>query len=173
MSAELTRAGWEETQHSRTSRREELTWRQWSTSSIDGQPASTAGRIHTHCTVAGAPERGYQAWWGLSLDIDFPMAVRGAATPDQAAEAIEEFRRITVDALRRALEEARSLATFLPGQRVRITGGEHTGRTGVVAKLPSETFRDHRRVELDPLPRERMKKTPLVAVHRLAPEDGA
>lgn len=59
---------------------------------------------------------------------------------------------------------------FPPGQRIRVIEGECAGRVGVVTHVPTQAFRDHRRVEFDPRPRERTRKTAFLPVVQLAPE---
>lgn len=48
------------------------------------------------------------------------------------------------------------------GTRVRVTLGEHAKRTGVVVDVPGFPWRDHRRVQLDPLPDGAVERAPLI-----------
>lgn len=58
---------------------------------------------------------------------------------------------------------------FPVGAEVRVASGRFAGRGGKVVRVPTAAFRDFRRVELTPAPRERVRKVEFLAVADLRP----
>lgn len=79
-----------------------------------------------------------------------------AASDDGKAKTAEDSARATTDT--KALEK---------GDRVKINGGDHRGRVGVIKKIPKPPFADHAMVLFDRQGKERTDKEKMVALVHL------
>lgn len=100
---ELNREGWSETKLSQAG---DWTWKQWSTASTSGE-RDRDGRIYSHLIVHGTEQSGWSGSLGFSIDFDLPQCTPLAATPKEAAAALEQLRDSITAAIRRVVADAR------------------------------------------------------------------